>query len=94
MVLSAACGRFVDPEDYDRSCETADECVIVLTGDLCGPPSCQCGNDAIAVQDLERYRQDAAEGVCPPDLSLRFVECLCSSVDPICTDGAWVQLTC
>lgn len=64
-VLAPACAgsTLLDPDDYDHSCQTVDDCVDVLVGDMC---SCGCQESAISKSDLPKFNADdaAARGAC------------------------------
>ncbi len=64
-VLAAGCvaeDTTLDPADYDRSCTTKDECVLVLVGDQC---EASCEEAAINASDLDRFVRDRDAIVCP-----------------------------
>jgi hypothetical protein len=43
--------------DYSQSCATADDCVAIATGPLCGPCA-PCPDAAISATDAQRELQD------------------------------------
>lgn len=47
----------ISPDEYDRSCETDDDCTTVLAGDIC-----DCGYAAaIAEDETDEYADDRAD---------------------------------
>jgi MYXO-CTERM domain-containing protein len=85
--LGGGCAPQLNVDDYDRSCGTADDCVAVVVGDVCGG-SCGPGPDAaINRSDEPKLEADAeaAQAWCAPT----FAVCLLGgpSVAITCTDG-------
>lgn len=76
MVL--ACSGEVDPNDYDRSCSEATDCMVIFTGERC---SCSCDVSAINVSDREAYLDDRGSGDCSVDCGP------CPQVEAVCTAG-------
>ncbi len=48
------CGS-IQASDYDQSCSTASNCVVVSEGDSCRGLFCNCGNAAINVSAQAEY---------------------------------------
>lgn len=72
--------QIVKAEDYDNSCETADDCMYVATGEVC--ESCQCPATPVNRADYEANPPAAAE--CTPGPSV----CDCASPPEIaCNNG-------
>ena len=61
LVLLGACARVIHAEDYDRSCVTADDCVVIHVGDVC---ACDCTSAAINEADLQQYLDDRGDPKC------------------------------
>ena len=60
---AAACSTSIGASDYDRSCESDTDCVLVTDGDLC-TPTC-CFNSAISAAEQTRFQSDANAIICP-----------------------------
>lgn len=78
-------GRGPDPANYDRSCQSDDDCVIV-TRKMCAT-DCECPDiDSINRRDEDRYREDNAATQCimPPGT---VEQCSCISLEPGCDNG-------
>ena len=70
-------------QGYDRSCTTADDCVVVQSGDICG---CNCGNDAISRADLDKYNAELKEK--EANCADPVLACPCDPLMPTCDQGA------
>ena len=55
MGFSTACSTTIDADDYERSCQSDAECMIISVGDIC---SCSCEVSAINRVDEAAYRED------------------------------------
>jgi len=88
LFLAACAGNTtIAPEGSERTCTADADCVVVTTGDICG---CDCGNDAINVSDLARYKSELEEksARCPGTAA-----CDCAAVAAACVQGACKQTT-
>jgi hypothetical protein len=67
---SKLCGS-IHASDYDQSCSTASDCVVVAEGDSCNGLFCvDCGNAAINVSAQAQYDENLKNlggqtGICP-----------------------------
>ncbi len=87
-VLTAACGSdgqchaaesvFVDASEWDKSCSSDSDCVIVHEGDVCA--RCICGGTPVNVSEEPKYREALESIDCNPGPS----DCDC----PLASD-AW-----
>lgn len=89
LLFLAACAgdTTIAPEGFERSCTANADCVVVTTGDVCG---CTCGNDAINVADLPRYKSELDEksqGCSGVDA------CDCVAVAAACVQGVCKKTT-
>jgi hypothetical protein len=73
------CGS-IRAADYDQSCSTDTDCVLVSEGDACAAP-CSCGNAAINVKDRARF---VADFVAKNPAS---VDCQCRAGAAVCENG-------
>ena len=73
----------LDAEDYDQTCQTADDCEVVLVGNICG---CGCDYGVISSSELEKFQADdtAAREAC--DSALECTPCP-DSPAPECSAG-------
>jgi hypothetical protein len=69
------------PDDYDRQCDTDDDCVPVSFA--CN--SCKCANDALNAQGAAEFNDDAARFGCFTDPG---VLCDCREARAICSLGS------
>ncbi len=96
VVTSGACDGEPSPEpngptsisadDYDRSCTTDDNCVLVVDGDVCG--LCRCDNSAIrqtAHGDYSAGFDDIGSNCAPPPDDA--VCGACYEAEPRCING-------
>lgn len=59
---------YIEADNYDRSCETDEDCHLISTGEACS--ACQCSYSAVNERGYEQYQQDL-EGVdCTPGPSV------------------------
>src|SRR5277367_1793319 len=72
---SGLCGS-IQASNYDQSCSTASDCVVVAEGDSCTGLFCvDCGNAAINVSAQAQYDENLKNigghtGVCPCPLGV------------------------
>ena len=77
-------GPIVEPiaaKDFDQSCTTKDDCVLVTEGDVCA--ICSCPNAAIAKKDADAYNAKRSElsQACGPRPAIGCgVDCIQTSV--------------
>jgi hypothetical protein len=77
LLAAAACKSTVaNVDDFDQSCEVADDCVAVIDGDIC----CGCPNAVINKKDKEAY--DDALGECSEQCDIG-----CLDAELQCNDG-------
>jgi hypothetical protein len=84
VVVSTACGSTViEAKDYNQTCSTNADCVLVSEGDQCSPCGGGCQSAAVNVADASKYTRDAAalKNACPP----RF------GPQPLCAAAACLQ---
>jgi hypothetical protein len=71
--MLAACGagtchirapRIIDATQFDQSCQTDADCVVVYTGEVCSV--CRCGAGAINKNALPAYEKEVAAEQCNP----------------------------
>jgi hypothetical protein len=80
----ASTNTVLDAEDYDQTCQMANDCVAVLVVDVC---SCGCAYGAISSSDFQKFQADvdAAREACG-DAILDCGQCM--SAPPVaCTSG-------
>jgi hypothetical protein len=91
LILASACGGNatvtpIQPGDYNQTCTTSGDCMLIESGNVCGCQGCP-GGAAINKADQGRYQSDydRARSSCPPS----HVECpaLCVFAVPICNAG-------
>jgi hypothetical protein len=76
---------YVDLNTYDRSCNTASDCVYISGGDVCDGSCADCGSDLINVDGLSRYQSAIAP--------IQLGQCYCGApsppecIDHQCTTG-------
>lgn len=76
---------YVDLNSYDRSCNTASDCVYISSGDICDGSCADCGSDLINVDGLSRYQNAIAP--------IHLGQCYCGApapaecIDHQCTSG-------
>src|SRR5215472_8320315 len=70
--------------DYNQSCQTVADCVLINQGDVCGCPG--CGNAAINASDQSRYESDynSRKQLCGPP---QACPASCMLVYPTCVGG-------
>ena len=51
----SACSTTIEADDYNRSCNIAEDCVAILVGDACG---CDCTFGAINKGDFATEQED------------------------------------
>jgi hypothetical protein len=69
----------VNLADYDQSCNTASDCTLIRTGEVCGA-TCDCGASPINVSGEAKY-EAAISGI-------KFEDCPCISAGPLgCSGG-------
>ena len=73
----------LDAGDYDQSCQTADDCEVVLVGDMCG---CGCESGVIAKSELEKFQADDAAAREACDTQIECYPCP-DSPAPECSAG-------
>lgn len=73
----------LDPNRYSRSCTTADDCVMAITGNVCQP--CKCPDTAIAKSSASQYESD---------YRARVSQCLIPPGDSVCGACAPVKAEC
>ena len=56
---------FITGDMYRSDCETADDCVLISTGEVCSV--CRCGRAAIHKDDVAMYQRDSNVECSPPD---------------------------
>ena len=65
VLAVSACGGGAEvpirADDYDRTCETKIDCMVIYTGSPC---DCKCNADAINVADREAYFMDRNSSEC------------------------------
>jgi len=70
LASCSTCGS-IQASDYDQSCSTASDCVVVAEGDSCNGLFCvDCGNAAINVSAQAQYEANlnsigGQTGICP-----------------------------
>jgi hypothetical protein len=71
-----ACGGTTTPTaaDFDQSCSTDGDCVLVIDGDIC----CGCANAAINQRDLQAYQESLGSCDDRCEISCLAVEAYCS----------------
>jgi hypothetical protein len=91
FIAAAGCGsssaRVPKPEDYGRSCNTADDCQAVYVG---APTCCdrQCANTAVNVADSERATLDTQHArICGAIVNCDPFPPPCQPGPAICVDG-------
>ncbi len=74
--------------DYANTCTSANDCLAVVTGDVCGV--CQCPNAAIAKSSSEKYEADvrASQSVCRSEGTASCAPC--ETTTPACVNGKCV----
>ncbi len=88
LLFGAGCGPLVSPtidaSDYDQSCSSNLDCVVVDDGDACD--TCDCGNAAVNVdaEDDFRARYDELRGTCGP---MPAIACDCERTLAHCSEG-------
>lgn len=87
-VLATACAsRDPDPADYDQTCASEQDCVLVFRRSCqCG---CSCGEDplgAVNRAEQERFNDDQPAPICPPrPPGLGCAVCDCAGNFPVAT---------
>jgi hypothetical protein len=89
----AACPTAIDANDYDRSCEFNDDCVVVADGEKCNLDRCGCGGAAINARALEDFQADRDGLVCPDPLNDLGPVCVCRDVFAVCEVGSCTTTT-
>jgi hypothetical protein len=88
LLLAAlvACRSEVVADDYDRSCNSIEDCVAVHTGEFCPESDCHCPNTAINKRDVDKYKSDVADVTCGPEIYP--ISCkACADTVPCCADS-------
>jgi hypothetical protein len=82
LALAACADTTINLAELDTSCTTAQDCVVVQVGDICG---CDCGNAAINTKDLATYQAELTDkGMhCTSKV---FCDCAVPA-PPVCTQG-------
>ena len=78
----------IDVSDFDQSCSTNDDCIVVVDGDVC--PSCSCPDAAITTSAKSEYDDEVAQRVdtCEStDESLLGACEPCADTIPVCVSG-------
>jgi len=86
--MLSSCSGSIFASDYDQTCETDEDCVIVNQGEKCAIERCSCGNAAINNSEFERYQAELESLVCvaPPPVSSAI--CVCGpSQEPVCSEA-------
>jgi hypothetical protein len=81
--LALACNPMPNPEDFDDSCVTEDDCVGIYTGDPCA--GCQCADTAISQDALADWQEARGEPFCPA--AIVTDQCLCAAPMLVCEEG-------
>jgi len=89
----AGCPTAIDANDYDRSCDADEDCVVVADGEKCSLDRCGCGGTAINVNDLETFQTDLDALLCPNPLNDFGPVCICGEVFPVCDAGTCASTT-
>ena len=72
--------QIITADDFDKSCESAEDCMFIATGEICS--ACQCATEPVNRVDYEAKRPGLSW--CRPDSSL----CSCPNILPIACNNS------